>query len=69
MFSIKVNEFFNRPFNYQINSHQFLCGSFFYAFVEHYETKRNLSDALNDLFQKDTKILKIINDLFMVISS
>jgi hypothetical protein len=68
MFSMKVNEFFNRPFHYQIHPHQFLCGSFFYAFVEHYETKRNLTDALNDLCQKDTTIFKIINDLFMAIS-
>jgi hypothetical protein len=37
--------------------------------VDHYETKRNLSDALNDLFQKDTKILMIIKNLFMAISS
>jgi hypothetical protein len=69
MFSMKVNDFFNRPFNYQIDPHYFLCGSFFYAFVEHYETKRNLTDALNDLFQKDTKLLTIINDLFMAIST
>lgn len=68
MFSMKVNEFFNRPFNYQIAPHWFLFGSFFYAFVDHYETKRNLTEALNDFFQKETKLLKIINELFMVIS-
>ena len=68
MFSMKVNEFFNRPFNDQINIEHFLCGSFFYAFVEHYETKRNLFDALNDLFEKNTKLLTIVNNLFMTIS-
>jgi len=69
MFSMKVNEFVNRPFNCQINPHKFLCGSFFYAFVDHYETKRNLSDALNDLLQKDPKLLTVMNDLFMIIST
>lgn len=69
MFSMKVNEFFQRPFNYQIPPYYFLFGSFFYAFVEHYETKRNLTDALNDFFQKDTKLLGIINELFTIIST
>jgi hypothetical protein len=69
MYSNKANELFNRPFDYKIQPDKFLCGSFFYAFVENYETKRNLSDALNDLFQKDTKLLMIINDLFMAVTS
>ena len=69
MFSIKVNQFVNGPFNERIDPHHFLCGSFFYAFVEHYETKRNLTDALNDLFQKETKLLAIIKNLFLAISS
>ena len=69
MFSVKVNQFVNRPFNDQIDAHNFLSGSFFYAFVEHYETKRNLTDALNDLFQKETKLLTIIKNLFIAISS
>ena len=68
MFSIKMNEFFNRPFNCPINPQKFLCGSFFYAFVEHYETKRNLTGALNDLLQKDTRLLAVMNGLFMVMS-
>ncbi|CAF0817074.1 unnamed protein product [Rotaria sp. Silwood1] len=69
MYSTHVNEFLNRPFSYEIFPHHFLCGSFFYAFVEHYETKRNLSDALSTLFQKETKLLTIINNLFMAITS
>ncbi|CAF2386762.1 unnamed protein product [Rotaria sp. Silwood2] len=69
MYSTHVNEFLNRPFSYEIFPHHFLCGSFFYAFVEHYETKKNLSDALSNLFQKETKLLKIIDNLFMTITS
>ena len=42
---------------------------FFYAFVEHYEIKQNLTDAMANLFQQDTKLLAIINNLFMAISS
>lgn len=69
MFSIYVNEFFNQPLNYKIHPQKFLCGSFFYAFVEHYETKRNLSAAINSLFQNDIKLMNIINTLFMAITS
>ncbi|CAF0882247.1 unnamed protein product [Rotaria sordida] len=69
MYSIHVNEFLNQPFSYKIFPHHFLCGSFFYAFVEHYETKRNLSDAISALFEKETKLLTIINNLFMAITS
>ncbi len=68
VYAMKVNEFFNRPFDYQMHANQFLCGSFFYAFVEHYETKQNLTDAIADLFQKETKFLEIINNLFMTIT-
>ena len=68
MFSMRMNQFFHRPFASAIKPHQFLCGSFFYAFVEHYETKRNLTDALNDLFQKDSKLLTVIDTLFTSIS-
>ncbi|CAF1921309.1 unnamed protein product [Rotaria magnacalcarata] len=69
MFSMYANEFCNRPFTYKIYPHQFLCGSFFYAFVENYETMRNLPAALSSLFENENKILTIINDLFMAITS
>jgi hypothetical protein len=68
MYTMKVNEFFNQPFDYRIDPHKFLSGSFFYAFVEHYETKRNLTDAMADLLQNDTKLLTVIKTLFMAIS-
>ncbi|CAF1422828.1 unnamed protein product [Adineta steineri] len=69
VYTMKVNEFFNRPFNYQMHADKFLCGSFFYAFVEHYETKQNIHDAIRDLFQKHTKLLTIIENLFQSIAS
>ncbi len=69
MYTMKANEFVNRPFTCRIDLHKFLCGSFFYAFVDHSETKRNLSDAFNDLFQRDSKLLTVINDLFTIIST
>ncbi|UJR36213.1 hypothetical protein I4U23_028945 [Adineta vaga] len=67
--TLKVNEFFNRPFQYQIPAYRFLIGSFFYAFVEHYETKQNVNEAIAVLFQKESKLLNLINKLYTTISS
>lgn len=68
MFSLKMNEFIGEPFRCRIKPETFICGSFFYAFVEHYECKRNLSDAIHDLFEKDSKIRKIIEDFLQIFS-
>ena len=64
MYTMKLNDFFHRPFKHRIEPQYFLCGSFLYAFVEHYETKRNLSEALNDLLQQDSTLLAIMNRLY-----
>lgn len=66
MFSLKMNEFLGEPFRCLITPEMFICGSFFYAFVEHYECKRNLSDAVHDLFEKDSKIRTIIEDFLQI---
>ena len=67
MYSMKLNEFFNRPFDHRVEPDYFLCGSLFYAFVAHYEDKRNLSDAISDLLQKQAKLVATVEKLFQMI--
>ena len=67
MYTMKLNDFFQRPFHHRIEPQYFLCGSFLYAFVDHYETKRNLSEALSDLFQQDATLLAVMNKLYAAV--
>lgn len=69
MYTMKLNDFFHRPFAHRVESRDFLCGSLFYAFVDHYETKRNLNDALRDLFHHDQRLLAIVNKFYALITA
>jgi hypothetical protein len=69
MYTMKVNDFFRRPFIHRVEPHYFLCGSLFYAFVTRYETKRNLTDAMRDLVQNNRQLVTIVDTLYTTLTA
>lgn len=67
LYSLKLNDFFNKPFSSLIHSHYFISGKLFYAFIHRYRDHDNLSNALRDLFSQETVLLNFANKLYRCI--
>jgi hypothetical protein len=69
MYSLKVNEFFGKPFVAAIHPHYFISGSLFHAFMYHYQNKNNLDAAIDALFLKNMVLINFMRTIYTCITS
>ena len=66
--TMKINHFFHCPFEHINNPEYFFSGSLFYGFVENYEKKRNLTEAIRNLLGCNDELIDITEKFVSLIS-
>jgi len=71
LYTLRLNEFFNRPFCCPIYPQDFISGSLFYGFVKYCQKKHyvsNMSNSMDTLFGNKTFLVGLLHSLYNLIT-